>query len=264
MDLKPTIWISSIDHLKTYEKIVKSASFREKFFSKYQSTPDFPKIRNQPSVFFSRGELTFEGDELIYRAFGEKSDSDKDPVYKNLQNDLSFALNSSNIKSIEKYHFKKGYGRNKRHWIRIITNNRILGGDFLIATDNIGNTTRLFKILNQLKEGKNVTISLTDYSGEKFVKAAYLGVILLYIPLILKIISRLIHISIFRNLTWPIIDSIALVIFFILFILPFLLIFSFFFWLIFIGSNEKITYHFNLISPLFMVGLGIDSLLMHY
>ena len=106
MDLKPTIWISSIDHLETYEKIVKSASFREKFFYKYQLPLGFPRIKNMPSVFFSRGDLAVNDDESMYMAF-EKSGSNKDSVYKNLQNDLSFTLNCSNIISIEKYHFKK-------------------------------------------------------------------------------------------------------------------------------------------------------------
>jgi len=263
MDLKPTIWISSIDHLETYEKIVKSASFREKFFYNYQIPPGFPRIKNQPSIFFSCGKVTFEDDKLIYRAFDEKSSPYKDSVYKDLQDDLSFILNRSTIKSIEKYHFKYGFGRYKRHWIRITCSDDIMSGDFLIATDNIGNTTRLFKMLNQVKEGRKVTVSLTDYSAETFVKAAYLGVILLYIPLFLRIMFTLIPISEFGNLTGPLTDSIALSLFFILFILPYLLIFSFLFYLI-IGSNEKTRYHFNRIVPLSLIGLLINSLIMRY
>lgn len=263
MDLKPIILISSIDHLETYEKIVKSASFREKFFYNYQIPPGFPMIKNQPSIYFSRGELTLEDDELIYGAFNEKSSSDKDSFYKNLQDDLSFTLNRSNIKSIEKYHFKRAFGRYNRHWIRITCIKDIMDGDFLIATDNIGNTTRLFKMLNQLKEGRNITVSLTDYSAKTFIKAAYLGVILLYIPLFLRIMFTLIPISEFGNLTGPLTDSIALSLFFILFILPYLLIFSFLCFLI-IGSNEKIRQHSNRIVPLILIGLFINSLNMRY
>ena len=115
-----------------------------------------------------------------------------------------------------------------------------------------------------MKEGKKVTTSLTDYSAENFVKAAYIGLTLLYVPLFLRIISIGTHFSLFGNLAGPIIDTIAIVLFFMLFILPYLLIFSFFIFCIYRGLNEKTSHCYNRIFLLFMIGLFTNFLLMHY
>lgn len=49
--------VSSISHLENYGKIVNSASFREKFFYNYNLPADFPRIKNMPSLYLSRGEV---------------------------------------------------------------------------------------------------------------------------------------------------------------------------------------------------------------
>jgi hypothetical protein len=263
MDLRPSIRISSLNHLGTYEKIVKSASFWEKFFYNYHLPDGFPRIKKQLSTYFSRGKVTFKDDKLIYTAFDEKSNSNKNSIYHNLQNDLTFTLNRSRIKSIDKYHFKNAYGRSLRHWIRITCDEDIMDGDFLISTDNVGNTDRLFKMLNHLKEGKEVTISLTDYSANKFIKAAYLGLIWLYASFSLQIFLRLNHITVFGSLTGAIGGMIALTLFFMLYILPYLLILSCLIWFI-KGSSEKASYHWARIFSLFAVGIAINSIIIHY
>lgn len=260
MDLKPIIWISSINHLKKYEKIIKSTPFRKKFFYEYNMPDDFPKIKKQPLVYFSRGEVTLKNETLTYEAFDGKIGTHN--VY-NLKNHISFTLNRSSIETMAKYHFKNAFGRNQRHWIRITCDEAIMGGDFLICADNVGNTNRLFKMLKQLKEGQTPSTSLTDYSANKFVLIGYVGIILLYASLFIQIILKWGQVTIFGPLTGNIGNTIAITLFFLLYTLPWLLLFSFMIWA-FKGLNEKVSNHFNIIFPGFMVGIALNSIILHY
>lgn len=256
MDLRPTIWISSISHLENYGKIVNSASFREKFVYNYNLPSDFPRIKNVPSLYFSRGEVKIKNGNLIYTAFMEKNNSNG---YYNLQDNLSFTLNHSNIKSIKHYHYKNAFGRSNRHWIRIICNEDIIGGDFLICADSVHNTENLFKILNQIKEFQEVTVSLTNDTAETFVLLGYVGIILCYIPIVIKIFSKTYYLLFGATIsTFP---------HFLLFIVAMsgcagvILTVYFLIWYFVKGSNEKVNYHMRYIWYGCVVGILIWNML---
>lgn len=83
-----------------------------------------------------------------------------------------------------------------------------MGGDFLICTDSVPNTGNLFKILNQLKEGQEVTASITNDSAKKIVLAGYVGITLCYIPLVFYILLKT-YIWIFGRLNEAITTTLA-------------------------------------------------------
>lgn len=141
MDLRPVIWISSVNHLEKYKEIVESSSFWNGGF--IRNTPnDFPKIERTPLLYFSQGEITVENNtKLRFNAIKVKN---RFSPYYNLNDDLSFSLTHSTIKSIEWYHFKKAYRRHYKKWIRIICNEDIMGGDFLIRA---GGYEKYFKTI---------------------------------------------------------------------------------------------------------------------
>lgn len=184
MDLESAIWISSINHLEDIVKVIKSSSFSEILLRNFSLPEGFPRAKNKPCVYFSRGDLTIKDDSLEYNSF-----DDSDSKYQNLKEDLSFVLNRSNIKSFEKYSFKEFHPFGLigtvyiQNWIRIICDDDILGGDFLIGSDSVKNINKLFKMLEQLTEGQQVTERL-EINSEKYVLIGYFGIILLYLQLI--------------------------------------------------------------------------------
>jgi hypothetical protein len=188
MDLSPTIWISSIDHSERFKEIVGSKRFWQ-FLGVSNIPDDFPTIDNKPLLYFSRGELTLKNKEISYNTSKVKKGLFTN--YHNLKEDLSFVLTSSDIKSIEWYQYEKVFPKHNRKWIRITCDASILGGGFLIRADGIKNTEKLFKILNQLKEGQ-ITTSLNTLSSG-WVLIGYMGVILYFIGNVLDWIYHLIY-----------------------------------------------------------------------
>ncbi|BDZ68587.1 hypothetical protein [Methanobacterium ferruginis] len=219
MDLESVIWISSINHLDDIVKLIKSSSFSEILLRNFSLPEGFPRAKNKPCAYFSRGDLTIKDDALEYNSF-----DDSDSKYQNLKEDLSFVLNRSNIKSFEKYPFKEfhPYGLIGtvyiQNWIRIICDDDILGGDFLIGSDSVRNINKLFKMLEQLTEGQQVTERL-ETNSEKYVLIGYFGIILAYLQLIV----------------WN----------FFLFLTAFLLIIIFVIWSY--GRSQKVMYHLKII-----------------
>ena len=248
MDLKPEIWISSISHLEDVGAIVKDVPLRTKLFGFYDMPDNFPfmklnRIRKSPLVYFSKGEINFEHDKLRYNAI--KRGSYLLNSFHNLNEDLSFIINRSNIKSIEWYPYGIASVRKIReNWIRITCNEDILGGDFLICANGISNNRILFEMLKQFKEGQAVSESLIDFSGSIMPFLGYIGIVLFFATLIIFIA--------YDNLIGDMGDRMALIIIFILFgISPILFITSQIWCSTKISENFKIYYHWKLLGKIF-------------
>jgi hypothetical protein len=215
MDLKPVIWISSVDHLKSYDEIIKN--------------------NRPPSTYFSSGEVTFRANELSYHSI-EIADTlfNKFILLRKQHNlkELSFVLKPSNIKSIKWYGYK--YPNKFGTWkcIRILCNEEVMGGDFLISADGFNNTMNLFEMLNQFKDGLEVTTSLKDLSNSKMILVSYSSVVLFLL--------------LFSQFSIPFIERFNLdILFLILFlILGLILIISFIWYLINLRQSSKLRNQF--------------------
>lgn len=254
MDLKPVIWISSLNHLENYKELVESTSFWKGGF--IRNTPDdFPRIEKTPLLYFSQGELTVENNtQLDFKAF--KIGNRLSGNYHNLKDDLSFTLTHSNIKSIEWYNFKKAYPKHLQNWIRIFCDDNIMDGDFLIRVDGTKNTKNLFEMLHQLKEGQIISTSLTDLSDTKMVSVGYTGAILLLISAVINIVFNLMYGTINGNIGGPI--SVFLMIFAIM-----LLIWSITWFINKSKEYSKIKNQFQLIFLIFSITLMFYIVSMH-
>lgn len=248
MDLKPEIWISSTSHLKAVSAIVKDIPFRKKLFGFYDMHDNFPfmklnRIRKSPLVYFSKGKINFKQNTLHYNAI--KKGSYLLNSFHNLNNNLSFSINRSNIKSIEWYPYEMASVRKIReNWIRITCNEDILSGDFLICANGISNNRILFEMLNQFKEGQEVSESLIDFSGSIMPFLGYMAIVLFFATLIIF--------ESYETLIGHMGDTMALIIIFILFGISPILFFTSQRWcLTKISENFKLYYHWKLLSQIF-------------
>ncbi|MFL0267412.1 hypothetical protein [Candidatus Clostridium radicumherbarum] len=159
MNIK-NIWITSEEHLKKFSDIISKTHLDTKIIKLCKIPKDFPKVRiyyflKFPIVFFSKGEITLTENLFEYKAI--KNNIRFLKSYSNLNNELNFRLEYLKVKSIEWYqcpdYFIKYYN-NK--WIKVICNDEVLGGSFLMCVGGIGpsmqgiikNTDELFKMLN--------------------------------------------------------------------------------------------------------------------
>ncbi len=191
MDLKPVIWISSVDHLENYYEILRNASIKDRLFSNYNMPEEFSRVSRRPLTYFSIGEIVFEGELLYHSIELEKTLFNKyfTSIPHNLK-EVSFVLKPYEIISIDFYHFQdnnKSY--TKREWIRIICDEKILGGDFLICVDGVSNTKRLFEMITQFKKGLGVSTTLEDLSNTKMIFWGYVGIVMLLLTAILNFIA---------------------------------------------------------------------------
>lgn len=72
MDLKPIIWISSVDHLEEFNEIIRKGTFKNKFFYSYPAPEGFPKTNRLPLTYFSNGEIQLTDNELSYQSNEKK------------------------------------------------------------------------------------------------------------------------------------------------------------------------------------------------
>lgn len=252
MDLKPTIWISSINHLDAFNEIVKVTPSWRKLLGISKIPSDFPNRNKSAIVYFSQGELLFKKDKIIYNAVKAKKRFLYS--YNNLNNDLSFELNHSNIKSIEWYTARHWLTNWK--WIRITCDNEILGGDFLICADGIKNTKNLFEMFNQFNEGLEISTSLTEFSGT-WLLLGYIGAILLIISAVLNLVYNAIYGTINGNIGGPIVVC--------LMIIGGLLLLSGISWAYLrIKENSKIQFHVFLFAIVFGVLMGLNFITNHF
>jgi hypothetical protein len=111
-----------------------------------------------PIVLFSSGTLNIINDKITYEASQYKVPGSK---FCNLSNSLKFSLTPEEVVRIERYQHPeaiiKYYNIN---WIRVITNNEILKGDFLLTVGGKGpsmkklrnQTNQLYQALIQFKK----------------------------------------------------------------------------------------------------------------
>lgn len=232
MDLNPSIWISSKSFLQDYGDII-SVPISERSLNKFEMPDYFPRIKDVPLMYFSSGEIDIKNNELYYNAFKLKKNSHT----RNMETDLSFMLNSSNIKLIEYYSYNRDFGRDVygkdiRCWINVKCNGEILGGEFLIRADNNKSTKKLFKILNEIKEDKVASTKLSE--SPIIIYMAYISIGLLYSSLFINLTSYFYNIKIESLINT---NSIIL-----LFNVPILL---FFIWSF--KKNNKVQYHCHII-----------------
>ncbi|MCC7550700.1 MAG: hypothetical protein KO316_04240 [Methanobacterium sp.] len=257
MDLKPTIWISSIDHLDEFQQILDNASTWKKMFG-YDIPDGFPNMGRGPLRYFSQGEITFKNDNIIYKASSEENRFLL--PYNNLKEDLLIVLNRSKIKSIEAYSQKGPFVNWK--WIKITCDEDIMGGEFLICADGSDNTVNLFEMLTQFKKSQTITTNLKDFSGTKIVLLGYIGAILIATTTIIYLIhSVFIHIAGHGHLNETFIGLTV----FILFFLGIILIVPEITWSTNkISQNRKIKYHFFLIGSIMCLSSMINFLISHF
>ncbi|MBI5679441.1 MAG: hypothetical protein HZC47_00875 [Methanobacterium sp.] len=254
MDLKPTIWISTIDHLELYNEIIKSGTFKNKFFYNYPAPEDFPKTNKLPLTYFSSGEVIFKGNELLYRSIEVEKNSFKKYVMGSQYNliKLSFILKPSNIKSIEQYSYKNPSNKRKWNWIRVICDEDMMDGDFLISVDGKSNTKKLFEMLNQFKENQTVSVSLNDLSDSAIPMLGYIGLFLLLISSVLDLIVTATYGTINGNIGGPIVAGLLL--------LAMILIFTSMIWyLTKINENSKIQYHWQLFLGILFIYIMLNA-----
>ncbi len=260
MDLKPEIWISSTNHIKAFDTLQETHQSWKKYFGFYNVPDDFPFMKQLgariPIVYFSKGEVSFKDDKLHYNALKEKNKLLMS--YCSLDNDLSFVLNHSNIKSIGWCLYeRKSLRKFKWNWIRITCNEDILGGDFLICADGVGNTKKLFEMLNQFKEGQNVSTSLNDYSNSKIPMIGYIGLLLLIVSSVLNLIITATYGTINDSIWGPIAVLTLL--------LSFILIFTSMGWyLTKINENSKIQYHGLVFMGIMSFLFILNSIILHF
>lgn len=168
--------------------------------------------------------------------------------------ELSFNLKPSEIKSIEWYDYKNHSNNRTWQWIRIICEEYVLNGDFLISVEGKSNTRRLFEMLNQFKDGSEITTSLKDYFNIKTILLGYIGFILLMLSSFLYLTFNMLYGTINGNIGGPLSVIIML--------LGFMFYFSFMGWVFTKGKeNSKITPYFWIIMTLFFIWVLITNLI---
>lgn len=115
-----------------------------------------------PLHFFSNGTLRIEEGKVTFVAVPFKAFGNR---YLNLKSDLEFQMKPSDIVEITRYEPPRlfPFGRQSDiKWIRVTTNESILGGDFLIIVGGKGFrikkritecTNRLYQLLIEFKDG---------------------------------------------------------------------------------------------------------------
>lgn len=255
MDLKPIALISSVEHLKLYDEIIKNATFKDKFFYNYPMPDYFPQANNQPIGYFSSGEITLRKDEIAYQSKEIKIGSFRKHFLSKINNleELSFVLNPSQIKSVEWYYYKHPREFTKRRFIRIICDKNVMDGDFLIRIDGESNY-RLFKMLTQFKDGLEITTSLKDIN----VKMIYLGYFGLFLFILSFIVMRIPY-ETFRSYG----DTLGITPAFIIIPALIILIISFL-WYLTKLNNRKVYFHWNVFTRVIIVFMCINIILNHF
>ena len=158
MNIK-NIWITSEEHLKKFSDITSKTHLGKTMIKLNRIPKDFPKVKmyyflGLPIVFFSKGEITLNDNLFEYKAI--KNNIGFLKSYSNLHDELNFKLEYFKVKSIEWYqhpdYFIKYYNIK---WIKVICNEEILGGSFLMCVGGMGpsmqgiikNTEELFEML---------------------------------------------------------------------------------------------------------------------
>ncbi|WP_333648073.1 hypothetical protein [Lacrimispora sp.] len=137
-----SIWVSSVNHLTTFHSITTGTPFWRKLISRYVMPENFPmnnmyNFFRMPIVLISEGHITLDEKALKYTAHHEKSKATKD--CRNLNSDLSFEIDYSDIQSIDLY--KHNYASINHYnitWIRIVPKTNVLDQDILICVGGSG------------------------------------------------------------------------------------------------------------------------------
>lgn len=146
MEFEP-VWISSIDHLKEFNKILNNASIFSRFSDNYSVPADFPQIKSAfskyPTVYFANGILNLEKSKAIFLPTEPKIHS---ASFLNSKQSTAFEIDYSTIFSIELYqHSESPLKHYNFQWIRLLTNPNLLQGDFLICVGAYGISTKSIK-----------------------------------------------------------------------------------------------------------------------
>lgn len=99
-------WISSVEHLGAFHKIVGKASLLRRLFGRYEIPEGFPHVQMSlamrcPIVMFSAGRLAVAPDRIEFEATAPRGFSGRQ--YRALHLDLRFALTDDDVLSIEAY-----------------------------------------------------------------------------------------------------------------------------------------------------------------
>ena len=105
------IWVSSIEHVTVFQQSYQRTSFlRRHVFGAYEVPEGFPFLRSLlglpwrvPVVFYAHGELDIRPNELLFRSTPLKLPMNR---VHNVDPNLAFAVDASEIVSVEPYEFK--------------------------------------------------------------------------------------------------------------------------------------------------------------
>lgn len=141
------VWISTIPHIKKFNKIMKETSILKRVLGKYKMPEQFPRLEflffQFPVIFINQGELEIKEDKLEFESIVAKR-------FTNCRK-VNFKLGYNNIKSIELYQYPdildSAYDLK---WIRIKTDEKLYDGDFLISLAGMGNELRELRTESEL------------------------------------------------------------------------------------------------------------------
>ena len=133
------IWISSVSHLEELAEIYKKTGLWKRLSGDFAVPDEFPQIRTQqsaiPLIYFSSGSLDLLPDKAVFKSFPQQGEQTvSSSVYKNIPQDVCLDINYNSIVSIELYNYPQTNLKPLNiQWIRILTKDHILGGDFLLC-----------------------------------------------------------------------------------------------------------------------------------
>lgn len=142
------VWISSVEHLTTFQSIFRGTSWLGRGLGRYKMPSDFPCIQMPggllpggifspriPIVMFSQGQL-----DVGERSLGFQSVDWQPPTGKrlNLLNDWHFDLNATEIVSVEKFEQPAPIRYYTMNFTRLRTTRGDLLHDFLLCVGGSG------------------------------------------------------------------------------------------------------------------------------
>ncbi|WP_153064079.1 hypothetical protein [Vallitalea guaymasensis] len=160
-----TVWVSSIKHLQRFSTIAPDGVTANEI--KVRLPKNFPQMTinqyNIPLVMISEGKLIVEENSISFTAKRKNSFLMALQKYKNLDYNLSFKLDISEINCIARYHHIDIISKYNIHWIRLMHSSEKTINNLLISCRGYGCFTKVHNkndklhiFLKELIEKNNV------------------------------------------------------------------------------------------------------------
>lgn len=143
------VWVSSVEHLRTFNDVIDSASLVERLTGSYKIPSSFPRlglrrpflgVACMPIVYFAEGTLTLGPGLIDYAA---ETPHRPRASYEGIDVTLTFQLGAGAIQSLDRYHYPLSEkSRLRRYynidWIHLTVSEPILSSDFLLCVGGPG------------------------------------------------------------------------------------------------------------------------------